>query len=131
MITKGIIKGKVVDSNKYFVEIPYLQQSNVSNNGVTKSALEATLVHTPGIINSYNEGDVVFIEFENGQTGKPVIIGKLLLEENDNRGYAKVSSLNVSDSAKLPENTIIGDTDIKAIIGKLEELEFLIKKLSQ
>ena len=125
-ITKGIVQNKVVGSNKYVVSIPYLQQSSVKNNGVTESVLEATLAHTPGIINSYNEGDVVFIGFEQGQTGKPIILGKLLLDENDNRGFAQLSSLNVADRAILPEDTKIGDVDFKTISGDLERLQFEI-----
>lgn len=129
MVTKGIIKNKVVDSNKYLVEIPYLSQSSVSNNGVTNSVLEATLSHTPGIINSYNEGDVVFVTFEDDRKDKPIILGKLLLDGIINRGYATFNSLNVSNSARLSENTVIGGFNFKNMSGTLEKIESGIEML--
>lgn len=129
MVTKAIIKNKIVDSNKYLIEIPYLSQSSVSNNGITNSVLEATLSHTPGIVNSYDEGDVVFITFEDDKKDKPIIIGKLLLENVSNRGYANFSSLNISNSARLSENTIIGDFNFKDMRGTLEKIEFNINSL--
>jgi len=115
-ITKAIIKHKVVDSNKYYVEIPYLQQSSVNNNGITESELEATLAHTPGIINSYNEGDVVFVGFEDTLTSKPVILGKLLLDENENRGFAKLDSLDVTGKVKLSKDVTIGNNTIDELL---------------
>ncbi len=115
-ITKAVIKNKVVNSNKYYVEIPYLQQSSVNNNGITESALEATLAHTPGIVNSYNEGDVVFVSFEDTLASKPVILGKLLLDENENRGYAKLNSLDVIGKVSLSKDVTIGDYTVDELL---------------
>lgn len=131
MITKGIIKGKVLDSNKYFVQIPYLEQSSVSNNGVTESVLEATLSHTPGVINSYNDGDTVFVSFEESRLDKPVILGKLLLDENSNRGYANFESLKVTNSVDLSGNVTISGTDFENILSTLEEIKFKFESIQE
>ena len=123
MVTKGIIKGKILNSNKYYVEIPYLQQATVKSNGTTESLLEATLSHTPGIVNSYNEGDVVYVSFEEHNKSNPVIIGKLYLDKNDSCGYATFDALKVKGNVELPENTTISGTNLKSLI--LNTLDFI------
>ena len=128
IITKGIIKGKILDSNKYLVEIPYLEQASVKSNGITESFLEATLSHTPGIINSYEEDDVVFVGFEDKKSDNPVILGKLLLKDNDNRGYAQLNSLNVNGNVKLSGTVVIDGVEFEHLLSTIEHLKF---KLSQ
>lgn len=129
MVTKAIIKNKIVDSNKYLIEIPYLSQSSVSNNGITNSVLEATLSHTPGIVNSYDEGDVVFITFEDDKKDKPIIIGKLLLTDNNSRGFANFSSISVLKKANLSEDTTIGNFNFKNMTGTLEKIESMVEQI--
>lgn len=106
MITKGIIVSRPVESNKYSVRIPYFEEA-----GGSQFIAEATLSYTPGIVNSLNEGDVVFVAFEDHYKDKPTIVGKLFLtnDSSNEAGYANVQSLNVSDSATLPSNTKLGD----------------------
>ena len=127
MITKGIIRGKLVDSNKYSVEIPYLEQASVKNNSVSQYILDATLSHTPGIVNSYDEGDVVFVAFEDKKSDSPVILGKLLLD-TANKGSANFNSLNVTDNTELSGNVIINGVKFKELLDTIEDLKF---KLSQ
>ena len=106
MITKGIIVSRPVESNKYSVRIPSFEEA-----GGSQFIAEATLSYTSGIVNSLNEGDVVFVAFEDHYKDKPTIIGKLFLTDDSSHevGYANVQSLNVSDSATLPSNTKLGD----------------------
>ena len=111
MTTKAIIISKISDSNKYLVRIPYFEQANVSNNTLTNSYMEATLAYTPGIINSYKENDVVYVSFEDHTASKPIIIGKLSLSNDKERGYANVNTLSVSSDATLPSKTSIGNID--------------------
>ena len=125
MITKAIIKSRILDSNKYYIRIPYFEQSNVSNNSLTDSFFEATLSQTPGFVNSYNEGDVVFVSFEDHKAGKPVILGKLFLDDDEARGYLKLHSLSVEGDVNLPTNTTIGDFNFKDMYGTLEKINNL------
>jgi len=106
MITKGIIVSRPVESNKYSVRIPYFEEA-----GGSQFIAEATLSYNPGIVNSLNEGDVVFVAFEDHYKDKPTIVGKLFLTNDSSNevGYANVQSLNVSDSATLPSNTKLGN----------------------
>lgn len=127
MITKGIIRGKIIDSNKYYVEIPYLEQSSVKNNSVSQYVLEATLSHTPGIVNSYNNGDVVFVAFEDRKSDSPVILGKLLLDDA-NRGCANLNSLNVNGNVNLSGTVVIDGVEFEHLLSTIEHLKF---KLSQ
>ena len=91
MLTKGIIKERILDSNLYRVRIPYFEQAGFKN----VEYYDAIVAHEPALIDSYNVGDVVIIGFEDHEADKPVIIGKLLLNKEESRGYANVESLNV------------------------------------
>ena len=104
-MTKGIIQGKIIGTSKYNVRIPYLESA-----GSGQSILEATLCTNPSMKEEYKEGDVVFVDFEDGEWGKPVILGALALNSslNEPRGFLNVESINVSSSALLPQGTSIG-----------------------
>ena len=115
MITKAIIKQKL--ENKYLVRIPLLESSAT----IGEVVLYATLCYEPGNLDTYNIDDVVFVDFENNQLNKPVIIGKLYLEEEEKqRGYVKTGSINVNTSAYLPFNTYIGDVTPDEVYAALK-----------
>jgi len=116
MLTKGIIKERILDSNLYRVRIPYFEQAGFKN----VEYYDAIVAHEPALIDSYNVGDVVIIGFEDHEADKPVIIGKLLLNKEESRGYANVESLNVTTSARLPENTMIGDINVYEVLSALK-----------
>lgn len=120
-MTKGIIQGKIVGTSKYSVRIPYLESA-----GSGQSILEATLCTNPSTKEEYREGDVVFVDFEDGEWGKPVILGALALNDslNEPRGYINSESLNVTSSASLPSNTSIGGyslPDLKMLVETLQD----------
>lgn len=74
----------------------------------------------------YKEGDVVFVDFEDGEWGKPVILGALALNDalNEPRGYINSESLNVTSWAALPSNTSIGGyslPDLKMLVETLQD----------
>lgn len=119
MLTKGIIKERVLNSNTYKVRIPYNEQAGFS----TQDYYEAIVSHEPGIVDAYNVGDVVIIGFEDHQGDKPIIIGKLLLKENESRGAANVSAIDVSTSATLPQSTTIGGLNAYEILNSLKRGE--------
>ena len=116
MITKGIIMERVLNSNTYKVRIPYLERAGIND----KNYLEAIVSHEPGIVDNYQVGDVVIVGFEDHNGDKPIILGKLLLNNDDSRGAANVDALDVSTSARLPQNTMIGDIDIYKLLSALQ-----------
>ena len=126
MITKGIILEKSLVSNTFKVRIPYCEQAGFLN----KEFYEAIVSHEPALIDSYNVGDVVLLGFEDHNGDKPIILGKLLLKDNDSRGSANLSTLNVSTNATLPESTTIGGIDIYELLNKLSrKVEILQQRL--
>lgn len=114
MITKGIILGKSATGNGYFVRIPFFENAG----DVNQYMAEATVSYTPGVVNSLNEGDAVFVAFEDHFAGKPVIIGKLFVESDvdSHVGFASVESLDVSDKASLPAHTTVDGVNIRDFI---------------
>lgn len=112
MITKGIVLGRKQNTNLYVVRIPYFESA-----GGSQCIFDATLCTPPNISEAYNEGDVVQIAFEDRQIESPVIMGKLFtLDEKEARGFSKVQSLEVSNSASLPYETTLGGVPLKTIL---------------
>lgn len=112
MITKGIILGKKIGTNKYIVRIPYFESA-----GGSQSIFDATLSTNPSISEEYRDGDIVEVAFEDHLVEKVVIIGRLFILDNDEpRGYANFQNLNVSQSVTLPLNTTLGGVSAKDII---------------
>ena len=118
MVTKAIILGKVVGTNKYSVRIPYFESA-----GEYPSIFEATLSTQPSLSEEYKEGDVVFVTFEDKQVEKIVIIGSLSTLGNDEpRGYAHLQDLKVEGSANLPLETSIGGYSLKNLPQFIENI---------
>lgn len=112
MLTKGIILNRVVGDNKYMVRIPILESAGDKEISRVASILSLT----PGIYESYDEGDVVVIGFENHSAYNPVILGKLMMDgDSSARGFANLLDLEAKNSAKLPKNTTIGGYDMSSI----------------
>jgi len=106
MITKAIIEGMGVGTNRFYVRIPYFE----SAGEVEHAVYEATYCYTPGTVDTLNVGDVVFVGFEDHFSAKPVILGKLFTfgDYKGNSGATSVSSIDVSTKATLPKDTTIG-----------------------
>jgi len=120
MLTKGTIIQRVIGTNKYLVDIPFLQ-----NAGIQSDPYEAILSSSPSLNEAYYEGDVVILGFEDHRAEKPIILGKLYSDTSSQRGHENLESLTVGNSANLPENTIIGDityNQLKDIFRKVDTI---------
>lgn len=117
MITKGIIVNKILGKDKYNVRIPFLEQTD------TICIREASICQNPGTNMSFNENDVVFISFEDHNSSKPVIIGKLELSKNNNLAVGSQNNeiLNVSLKATLPKDTTIGNISYNQLEAVVKE----------
>ena len=76
MITKAyIIRKSENNINKFYIRIPIFETPGLNiNQKLNNNIIEATLCYTPGSLDSYKEGDCVFITFENS--------GEILVEKD-------------------------------------------------
>lgn len=127
MVTKGFLVERI--GNKWKVRIPYFESAGMGSREGSNisSILECSVSDTSGVSGQYKVDDVVFVAFEDSKPNKPVIIGKLLSDkENENRGLHSVNAINVSGSANLPANTTIGDisaADLRKMKRHLDTLQ--------
>ena len=107
MLTKAIIQNIDHTKNICRVRIPLFE--NASRN-VNIIEADAQFSIVPGIYNSYNVGDVVFIGFEENSMELPVILGKLFVSAQAEaaaiRGSVSGNAITITDAAQLPYSTI-------------------------
>ena len=130
-------QGDLVIDNKFKIYVPiFCRAGETKDNSLGLSTMYATLCYNPGAENGYRVDDIVYISFENNQVGEPVIIGKLFLnntQESNNSTYLIGDELNISNNAKLPMNTTIGDIkgeDINRLFRQVANNENRIDNLS-
>lgn len=134
MITKAYIIGKT-DNNKYKVRIPIFENNNDQSNDldtITEDTpiYEATLAYNPGTIDSYREGDVVYISFEDNDYANVVIIGKLYQgDEETPTNYQTAQTLNVSGETELTSETYIDGVNINDMFLKQSDFNNYLNTL--
>lgn len=109
-MTRAIIEG-MVDNFHYRVRIPVLNKiaAAVGATPVEELAI-ATVAVAPGVSPKFRSGDVVFVEFEEGDTSKPVVVGLMFNTlEASVVSDAKFDSLSISVNTTLQRDTTIGE----------------------
>jgi hypothetical protein len=106
MIVKGLIKSINFSDNSCRVRLPVFETAASQGEVVVKAIMSIQ----PGLYNGYNEGDVVFVDFENNRLNQPIVVGKLYLgsaKETTAKasGSLSISNLKVSSNATLPIDT--------------------------
>lgn len=123
MLTKGIIKKLYTNESNYFkVYIPLLRKA-VDDE---KSAIiDATAIYISGITNNLKVGDIVFLDFEDDNFNKPVILGKLFTGKKDDEITTTLTSktLKVLEKTQLPGDTIVNNITLDDIINMIKELD--------
>ena len=123
MVTKGIIKKLCdINDNHFTVYVPLFKKANAP---VETAYLQATLISIPGIDDSLNVDDVVYVAFEDGKFNRLVILGKLYSERLDKKDVSTAmtaKTLTVTEKAKLPQNVSIDGIDVVDLKKKINWL---------
>lgn len=136
MITRGVIE-QVVDSFHVKVRIPTLDRvSSSSVYTATENLNTATYASVPGCGVQLQPGDIVIVHVASEAV---TIIGYLYRPEAiSKRCSFNLDVLDVSECAKLPKNTTIGDVNSESISmlngvrsNIQEQLDDIIKKLDE
>ena len=109
-MTRAIVEG-MVDDFHYRVRIPVLNKIAAAIGATPVEELSiATIAVEPGVSPKFRSGDIVFVEFEEGDTSKPVIVGSLF-NTLDSKivSDAKFDSLSVNVNTTLKRETQIGE----------------------
>lgn len=126
---RAIIETKI-DKNHYRVRIPSLNKvDNVAGATPSDELNIATVASPPGITPSYRPGDAVFVDYEEMDSSRPVIIGRLVVNQDEDTiaSDGSFSSLSVDVNTVLPKETAIGDVKSENI-ELLEGLEVNVQE---
>lgn len=116
MITKAYVQ-TVIDESTVVVRMPLFNKiSEVSGSTPDSELPIATLCIVPGAEYVLEEGDIVFLGFEEDNISTPVVLGVL---SRYNKKNSKINlnllDLYVDQAAKLPYQTTIGDVSAVSI----------------
>lgn len=121
MITKAIVKEtNKIGSNIFKVYIPLLRNANDEEKD---AIFDATLCYTTGVMYTLKVNDVVFVGFEDNLMEKPVILGKLYKGDTEDNSSVqlKVKTIDITEKCSLPENTNIGNVNLKDMVKEIEK----------
>ena len=113
MLTRAIVE-RVLSEYTYKVRIPIFDRIQGDAEHTDFANLREAVACVPkGINNSINEGDIVFVMFENNSMTDLVIIGQLYREAITNMPDSAINcrALNVSEKVQLPKDIMIGEID--------------------
>lgn len=114
MVTKALIE-KVLSKNEIKIRIPVLDKIETSDISVPYDLLPtATICSLPNFSYNLKQGDIVYVEFEDNDMGKPVILG---LQKNSTTkidGFSQ--SLSVSGLSKIANIVSIGNIKSSEIL---------------
>lgn len=103
MIQKAYIE-KQIDGYSYKVRIPRYNKSNSSSSKTpTEQLYTAYACQLPDIDPYYANGDVVWVDFENDDTSRPVILGKAFNGE-DTQSHSEITIDSEATSTSASTN---------------------------
>jgi hypothetical protein len=105
LLTKAIVQSINAAGNRCIVRMPLFETASDPN----PVEAEALVNIAPGLFNSLEVGDIVFIAFEESALEKPIILGKLFrgsdIEGNIRGGGGILDTLKVRSAAAIPSST--------------------------
>lgn len=135
MITKGIVE-ELISPYAARVRIPILDNvTNTSYGTRTEDLPIATICSLPNCTLNPQVGDIVFVAFEYNAIDKVVILGYLSAAAlNDTLSDANFGNIDVSYSARLPEDTTIGSItpqEISFLSGLTDNIQKQLNSLKE
>ena len=127
MVCKAIIQ-EIISNYKVRVRVPTFHRGEESI-GATPSldTPTATICIPPSIYPSLRKNDIVWVDFEDDNVDKPVVMGILYSSSCYNtKSDVKGTNLEVDSSATLPTNTSIGTItpeNIEKLSGIAENIQ--------
>jgi len=119
MISRAFVEA-VVDETHVKVRIPRINKVSGAVGATPTNELGIGVVCAPpGYSPRLRRGDTVLVAYEDDDNGSPVVLGLLFNPNSQTVGDAKLDSLEINVSTKLPKNTTIGEV-------KEENIEYLI-----
>lgn len=119
MISRAFVEA-VVDETHVKVRIPRINKVEGAVGATPVNELGIGVVCSPpGYSPRLRRGDTVLVAYEDDDNGSPVVLGLLFNPNSQTVGDAKLDSVEINVSTKLPKNTTIGDV-------KEENIEYLI-----
>ena len=134
MITKAVVE-EIVSPYQVKVRIPLFDKSDSSAQSRNTEDLNiATICSLPNCYINLQVGDIVFVGFEDNTYYKAVVLGHLCRNiESETYADLILSSLNVNMSAKLPQDTTIGDittSELSCLQGITENIQKQINDIN-
>ena len=123
MITEGIITNVSSDLKTCSVRIPFFETTATSNFCIFT---EVPMLTIPGLSCDYRINDKVWIGFENNKIA-PILLGKMFLESETERGAISCENISVKNNAILPLSTLFQGTDDSTIIDQKTNLNSILK----
>ena len=139
MITKGIVE-KIVDQYQIRVRMPFIDGlKDTKQSTPTENLSVSTICALPKHAVRLQEGDIVFLGFEDNDIGKPVILGQLYRDAAfDSICDIEVGNITVNGVCNLSSNTTIGEitpTQLRMLSGVTcniqAQLDDIYDKLNQ
>ena len=137
MITRATIEQKI-DEYNYKVRIPIFDRGKDDSLATPTKDLSIAVASLPkGMYGSLQEGDVVFVGFENNQIESPVILGHLYREDLFKSEFSinTVNTLEAKAKVILPTSITIGNNisykEIFCLDGITENIQSQLDTLKQ
>lgn len=106
MILKAIVESYPDENSRVRIRIPKFHKlKNVATSTPTDELPFAPTCSLPGIKPFYTPGEIVFIDFENDDPSKPVVVGKLNYKSDTSNSISDITA----STLKVQSNTILSD----------------------
>jgi len=125
-----------IDSNyQVTVRIPFYDYAEDSLGSTTNSKLyKASICTMPGCKPAYVVGDIVYVDFENNDLSKPVVLGVLYREGSLSSLDISCQSMTSEISTTLSSDTTIGNItkdEIKSLSRVSDNIQYQIATLQE
>lgn len=130
-----ITRGVILDINNFeklcYVDIPILRNSA---SPITPTRIEAAMCIVPGLFNNLMVGDKVFIAFDEHKWERPLILGKLFIDTNEEAsravGKEAIGELHVKNKTVLSGETVFSQVSPFAKNSSLASSDLKFDKLN-